>query len=156
MPEIVLDEPNLTFIGDDASLVFLDREIAEPDTPLVGQPWTIDTFLSDEGQYSMAFEGERPYIEFLDDGTFAFFTGCNNGGGEFVQGETTLALSNVGYEQAGCPEGFFRDPDSHIIEVLTGDPVTYDIEATRLTIRSGDLGFRATTMPTDNGEPAEL
>ena len=47
-PTLSFDGERLTFTGTEATLVFLDSEIATPDQDLVGPTWEIDTFIDGE------------------------------------------------------------------------------------------------------------
>src|SRR5690606_27062509 len=128
----------VTFTGDDATLVFLDRELADPDRALVGQTWTITTFIQGDIASGGAYD-PPPTVEFFDDGTFEFFTTCNDGEGEYEESGDELTLSNVEVTEAGCPSEFEQDAEEHILDVLGGGTVTWEIDAARLTIMNGDL-----------------
>lgn len=141
-PRIDLEGDQLTFTGADATLVFLDREVANPDRPLTGRVWTVDTII-DGGAASNIPLGTPPTLEFSDDGTLDVFSGCNDlvFSYELTGAEITLSLVSATRTACTGPEG---EMSAHVSEVLTGT-VTFEIEAQRLTLMNGTLGLGATT-----------
>jgi heat shock protein HslJ len=136
--------PRLTLEGTAATLEFLDRELANPDRPLTGRTWTIDTFIDGGGASSFPLQAP-PTVEFRDDRSLRVFTSCNVGEGTYTLGEGVLVLSTVAYTEEGCgPPGSVAAED-RIVQVLAAGTVSYDIEAARLTLLRGTLGLSATT-----------
>ncbi len=136
--------PRLTLGGAEATLEFLDRELANPDRPLSGRTWTIDTFIDGGAASSFPLQAS-PTVEFRDDRSLQVSTTCNVGEGTYTLGEGVLVLSNVAYSEEVCdPSGSVAARD-RIMQVLTVGTVSYEIEAARLTILRGPLGLSATT-----------
>src|SRR5262249_3091604 len=48
-PQLTLHGDQLTLESGVATLVLLDREVADPDRPLAGPAWTIDSFIASGG-----------------------------------------------------------------------------------------------------------
>ena len=74
---------HLTLSTADATLVFLDREVADPDRPLAGVTWSIDTMIDDGSASSMVAGVATPTMEFGADGSFRVFTTCTTGEGSY-------------------------------------------------------------------------
>jgi heat shock protein HslJ len=135
----------LTFEGSDATLSFLDREVADPDRPLVGPTWRVDTLIRGNGASAGASEtAATPTIEFRPDGEYGVFTGCNTGYGTYTTGDGSVTLSGAAYTEAGC-EPPNEMVQAHVVEVLAAGTVAYEIEARRLTLTRQDVGVSATT-----------
>ena len=58
----------------DATLTFIDDEVANPDQELTAGVWMIDTYIDGRGDgYNIS---ASPSVQFLDDGTLSVNTGC--------------------------------------------------------------------------------
>lgn len=142
-PTIELDADRLTISNDEATLVFLDREVADPDRPLTGRTWTVDTFLVDGGANRLGGDTD-PTLEFGEGGNLTFFTGCNQGTGRFEAIATTLTLSDLSSDDAAC-EGLAGEKEVLFLGVIADGDVEFEIDAARLTLNRGDVGLSATT-----------
>jgi heat shock protein HslJ len=141
-PALELGGDQLTFTGEAATLVFLDREVANPDRPLTGRTWTVDTFIMG-GAASNLPVPNPPTLVFGADGAFSAFTGCNDASGTYaVEGEE-ITFSALASTRIGCM-GAATDAEQRMLMVLDGT-VTYAIDAQRLTLLNGDIGIGATT-----------
>jgi heat shock protein HslJ len=144
-PLVTQSGARLTLEGPAATLSFLDREVADPDRPLVGPTWRIDTIIRGNGASAGAAQASgAPTIEFRPDGEYGVFTGCNSGYGTYTADDGSVTLSGALYSEAGC------DPSNamvqeHVIEVFAAGTVAYEIEARRLTLTREDVGVSATT-----------
>ena len=134
----------LTLAGEGATLEFLDRELANPDRPLVGSNWTVDTFI-DGGAASGLPLITPPTLRFGDDGSLAVNTGCNTGYGTYTVSGSTLTLGSIPYTERGCVDTGSQFAQDHVIEVMSPGSVTFTIDAARLTIERGSIGLGATT-----------
>lgn len=142
-PRWTIDGNALTLAGEAVSLYFLDREVANPDRPLVGPIWTVDTFIENDAASSVP-TGVAPTVRFDDDGTLSVFSGCNSGTGRFEVDGGLLELSGLAYTEMDC-EGLPPGVDEHVQAVMSAGLLTYEIEAARLTLRRGGVGLGATT-----------
>lgn len=134
-----------TVEGTDASLTFLDREIADPDRPLTGPVWRVDTIIQGNGASAGASQNsELTTIEFQPDGALDVFTNCKIGTGTYTAANGTLTFSDVAFEDAPCsgPLGDLRVYD-HVVQVLAPGDVAYQIEARRLTLTREGVGLGA-------------
>lgn len=140
-PLLELDGDRLTLTGAQATLVFLDRETADPDRPLAGTPWTIDTFI-DHGAASNLPLASEPTLLFGDDGNVQIDTGCNTGSGRYAVAGSQLTLTDVAYTERAC-SGTSASAEAHIQAVMRAGVLSFEIEAARLTLERNDLGVSA-------------
>jgi len=143
-PQLELEGTSLTLTGASAVLAFRDREVADPDRPLVATPWTIDTFFSSDAASNLPLSSDPTFV-FAADGNLQFDTTCNSGTGKYTVAGNQITLSTVDLTLIACG-GASAFAENHILKVLTGDgPLTFEIEAKRLTLMRGKLGLGATT-----------
>lgn len=102
-PELQLEGHRLTFVGESATLVFIDREVADPDRPLIGRLWTVDTFVTADAASDVPL-AEPPTVRFEQEGSVEVFSGCNMGTGSFTQTDGELTLSGMAYTEEGCAD----------------------------------------------------
>jgi heat shock protein HslJ len=138
-PHVTLDADRLTLNGADAELVFLDREVADPDRPLTAGSFSIDTVLTADAAGNLPLASD-PTIVFRSDGSLQIDTTCNTGTGQYTAVGQQLALTNVTYTDKACT-GASGIADAHLQQVIRNGDVTFEIEAARLTVRRGELGF---------------
>jgi len=153
-PLIARSGDRLTLTGVEAALAFLDREVADPDRPLVGEPWTIDTYIDGDIASDVALPDD-PTLAFGSDGKLRFYTSCNMGEVDYAATGETLRFSNLGYHQAGCPAASPTEAERHVLAVLAPGTATFDIDARRLTIRRGKLGLRGTRTSSEASSPSD-
>lgn len=143
-PELELEGDRLTFVGESATLAFIDREVADPDRPLTGRLWTVDTFITGDAATNLPLD-EPPTVRFEQEGSVEVFSGCNTGAGSFTQTEGELTLSGIAYTEAGCTDPRSMQVEANVQAVLSDGTVSFEIEAARLTLMRGDRGLGATT-----------
>jgi heat shock protein HslJ len=146
MPQLRRDEDQLTLTGEEITLVFLDREVADPDRPLASTEWTIDTFI-EGGAASNLPLASAPTLRFEEDGSWQVDTTCNTGAGRYTADGGQLVLSSVTYTAASC-SGASAAADSHIQKVLRAGMLSYEIEADRLKLTRGSVGLSARALST--------
>jgi heat shock protein HslJ len=143
-PGLGLDGDRLTLSGVDATLAFLDREVADPDRPLTGRVWNIDTFIEGDAASNFLLQ-VPPTVSFGNDGSVQSFTTCNMGVGDYTRQGQELSLSGVAYTEEVCGASGSAAADTHIQQVLTDGTLALEIEADRLTLMRGDIGLSATS-----------
>ena len=137
-PSVALDGPNLTVATRDSTLHLLDRTVADPDRPLVGTRWHVDTVLRD-GVASSVPGYSRVTLEFGDDGTLvATSPGCTSARPTVTASERSLQFGAVTIDSIGCPP-----PWAATVELLRAGTATYMITGARLTITAADIGIAA-------------
>lgn len=137
-PRVRLDGPNLTLSGAGTVIELLDREVADPDRPLVGTRWHLESIVKGEVVSSVP-AGLGASLELVDDATVRLDTGCNEGGGPVTVDDGTLSFGALALTARGC------EPDAaaleqQILAVLRGD-VAFAIDGPTLSLRAGDLGL---------------
>lgn len=141
MPLLTIEGDRLTFTSDDATLVFLDREVADPDRTLAGPLWTIDTLISG-GAASNVPVSPAPTVLFNNDGSLHVNTSCNESDGRYAVSGDTLTLTEIAYTERGCNAAIV---ETQVQAVLGNGTLRFSIEANRLSLDRDDIGLRATT-----------
>jgi heat shock protein HslJ len=142
-PAVTPDGDRVTFDSDDASLVFLDSEVADPDRPLSGRVWTIDSFVMGDSVSNLP-TAEDPTIEFRDDGSVEVFTVCTSATGDYTVEGDTISLSGLAYPEIACSTMTQGVHDGMLRVMVDGD-ITYEIDAARLWLTRGEYGLGGTT-----------
>ena len=133
---VALADDTLTLANGGVTLTLLDREVADPDRPLVGTRWVVDGIVSGDAVSSVPV-GVVATLVFTD-GNVAVEAGCNSGGGAVAIAETTLTFGPIALTEMAC------GPDAMAVEqavtsALAGT-VAYAIEADTLTLGGADTG----------------
>ena len=142
-PQIVLEGDTLTFTGAAATLVFLDREVANPDRPLTGRVWTVDTII-DGGAASNVPLSAPATLEFLEGGTLNVFSGCNDMVFSYEAAGSEITFSPDASTTTRACDGLAGEVEAHVIAVLAGT-ISFEIDAQRLTLMNGTIGLGAMT-----------
>lgn len=142
-PTLTLAENELTVTGGAIEVVLLDREVADPDRPIVGAVWTVDTLIDGEVASNVP-EGVTATLEFAADGRVDIFTGCNAGGARAEVGEGVVVFSEPRFEQIACTGGA-AEVEEAVFAVVKAGTVAYEIEAgvLRLDADGRGLGLHA-------------
>lgn len=141
-PKWRLDGDVLTLTSDEAQIELTDRRVAEPDLPLTGTRWVLDTIIDGDTASSLP-AGARAHVEF-DGKRVKGHDGCNAFSAAYtVEGEN-LRFGRIQATLRGCrgDEGAVEDA---VFAVLQGTP-RFEIEANRLTLKlpaSQGLSFTA-------------
>jgi len=144
-PAIELDDPQLTLRSDDVTVVFLDREMASPDRPLVGTRW-IGNGVGDADAISFGPGGEKVTVSFGADDGFEVFTGCVNGVGTYSASASEISFDAIGYDDSLCADSRLSGLNTQVMQVLDGSPLAYEIEESNLELHHGSgraLFFRS-------------
>lgn len=132
-PAWSLSADTLTLSTDATTVTLRDKAVVDPDRPLVGTTWRVDTLVSGQAAMtSVALEQARPTLTLNADGSVTGWTGCNTfyGRADIVGSTVTFAPVNTG--GPAC-EGEPGDIERSIVNVLNG-PVEAIIDADRLTL----------------------
>ncbi len=143
-PGLSLDSVQLTLSGADATLAFLEREVADPDRALTGRVWNIDTLIDGDSASNIPLP-VSPTVSFDDVGSVQIFTSCNRGAGSYTRQADQLRFSGIVYSQQPCSSSSSAAAEAHIQRVLSDGTLTAQIEASRLTLTRDDVGLSATT-----------
>lgn len=146
--EVTLEAETLTLVGESATIVLVDREVAEPDLSLEGTEWTIEGLVSSDAVSSLV--AGSPAMLLIEGDTASVDTGCNTATGpaEVDEAAATITFGPMATTRMAC-EPDLMDQESAILAVLDG-AVTYEIESNRLALTNvadPSIGLALTTGP---------
>jgi heat shock protein HslJ len=138
-PTLTQDGDELTIAGESSSLTLVDREVADPDRPLMDTTWVLDGIVADEAVSSVP-SGVRASI-LITDGRVAVEAGCNTGSGsvEIDESAATLTFGPIATTKMAC-EPDAMSVEQAVLATLDGE-VQYAVEADVLTLTNGDQGL---------------
>jgi heat shock protein HslJ len=138
-PQVSLTGNDLTLVSGATAISLLDRDVAEPDLPLAGTLWTVDSIIDGETVSSIP-DGARATLRIAEDGSAVFNTGCNEGGATVtMEGDRLRFVDAVTTDRACLDAG--GGLERAVLAVLGADSVTWSIEARRLTLQAGPNGL---------------
>ena len=144
-PTVRLAGDMLTLSDGTVTIEATDRAVVDPDVPIVGTRWVLDSIIDGEAVSSVP-GGFEAFVEIDDDGNLSLFDGCNAGSGPVEVGDGELRLGAVASTRMACEgetEQLVSDAFGRVL--ASGTAVGFDIEVDRLTISTDDHGlvFRA-------------
>ena len=144
-PRLSVSSDRLTLYGESATLVFLDKNIANPDRPLSGRVWTATQFIEQDSLSWLSLDS-YPTLSFSEDGKLVIFDGCNHLEGNFVINGEQLSLTNMmTVTTHPCSIQNVLRISAHYQELFVDGIVTYSIDANILRIQRGKNGVAANT-----------
>lgn len=145
-PRFQLDDADLNLLGGTTEIRLQDREVADPDRPLRGTRWVVDTIVDGDAASSVPPDADAHITLEEDADRFGGSTGCNQMGGTATVADGSINFAEVISTKMACsPERM--DVEESVLAVLDGD-VAYEIEADvlRLSHPNGKgLHLRATS-----------
>lgn len=145
-PRWSLSGDELTLTGKNAEIRLADRRVADPDRPLRGTKWVLDTIIDGDVASSVPADVQQPPFLKLSKGQRAGgYSGCNQFSARVSVSGDILRTSNVISTLRHCGGGP-GDVEKAMLEVLNAKNLRYEIEADRLTLTAKDgkgLGFTA-------------
>ncbi|HEX5994512.1 MAG TPA: META domain-containing protein [Jiangellales bacterium] len=140
-PSWLLDGDRLTLTAGDTEIVLLDREVADPDRPLEGTRWLVDTVISGDAASSLVAGTEGSAWIVIEGGRFTAGSGCRYFEGNVEVEEDTLRFGEVVQTDPMCAEEY-REVDQ-VMQAILGAEAEYSIDAGRLTVTQtgGELGL---------------
>lgn len=153
--------PRLTRSGDQLALSseggmvlrFLDREIADPDRPLIDTVWVIDTLIDDQS-FGSSPTSANPLLQFARDGSLHVVSTCNSGVGRYSVEGARLTLANVAYSEQACGDEAAAVLEQKVKAVLQSGTLSFEIEARRLTLMRDSRGLSAQAQVVQAGQDA--
>lgn len=142
-PTIALAGDTLTLTNDGVRLTLLDREVADPDRPLIGTRWVVEGLASAGTTSSMPI-GVVAALTFTDR-RVDVEAGCNRGGGAVTITDSSLAFGPITLTKMACL-GAATEVERAVSAVLSGQ-VRYTIEAGTLTLDAGANGLVLRAAP---------
>jgi heat shock protein HslJ len=133
-PTIALDGETLTLTAGADTLVLTDREVADPDRPLVGTDWVVDGIVSGDAVSSVpqGAEARMRFTELRVDGN----GGCNDFGGDLTIEGDTIRIGDLVTTDMACADDVMA-LEASVFATLTGD-VIYEIDASTLRLTGPD------------------
>lgn len=131
-PTIRLSAEELVLANNTTEIRFLDRKVADPDRPLVGTLWIVESIV-DRDTASSIPQGAVAQLLVNGDGTFTGNTGCNHMGGAATVAAPRIRFAGVFTTKMACEQDRMRLEQS-VLDVLR-DEVGYEIEADLLRLR---------------------
>jgi heat shock protein HslJ len=132
----------LTLDNGTVRIVLEDREVADPDRPLQGTKWVVDTIVERDAASSVP-AGVEAHLTFEDGKRFRGNTGCNGMGGNSVvhEARSTINFSEVITTKMACDDDRMR-VERAVLATLDGD-VRYQVDADVLRLDGpGGHGLR--------------
>ena len=130
-PTIVISGAELVITSVTAEIRLVDRKVADPDRPLTGTLWTVETLIDGNAASSIPI-GAVAHFTINPDGAFRGNTGCNQMGGTAVVTSTAIRFSGVFTTKMACEPDRMR-LEQAVLDVLR-DEVTCRIDADSLRL----------------------
>jgi heat shock protein HslJ len=137
-PTAALDSDVLTLTAEGAVLTLTDREVADPDRPIEGTVWQVESLVSADVVSSVPAGVRVPTLVFSG-GEVQVDSGCNTGSGTADVGATDIVFGPLATTLMACDEASSQ-VESQVFGVLQGT-VSYTVEADVLTLTNGDQGL---------------
>ncbi|HYT38362.1 MAG TPA: META domain-containing protein [Acidimicrobiia bacterium] len=130
-PQWTMAGSTLTLDNGTTRVTLDDKKTADPDRPLRGTKWVVDTVVDGESASSVPAGAEADVV-FGDDDRFTGSTGCNAMGGKSAVHDhtSTITFSEVITTKMACDDDRMR-LERAVLATLAGD-VTYRIDAATL------------------------
>jgi heat shock protein HslJ len=138
-----LDGATLTLSKGNVQLTMEDREVADPDRPLLSTRWIVDGLVSGDAVSSVPL-GVTAALTFSD-GRVDVEAGCNNGGGTVDITATTLGFGPIALTERAC--GGPAMAVEQAVGAVLSSSVNYSIEAGTLTLDAGNAGLVLRATP---------
>src|SRR5690606_23782784 len=122
-PTATVTGTDLVLSGGGTVIRFLDREVAEPDLPLVGPVWTLTSLVSADAVSSLPL-GVSASLVFGDDGSVAIEAGCNQGSASFEVDGSALRFGPALLTKRAC-EAPAAEVESAILAVLEAESIAF-------------------------------
>lgn len=140
---ITLDGDTLTLDKDGVTLTLVDREVVNPDRPLLGTRWVVDSVVAGDTVGTLPV-GVIAALTFAD-GAVAVEPGCNRGSGQAAVSGGTITFGPIAMTKMACAEPAMS-VEAAVTAVLAGE-VAYQIEADTLTLTAIGKGLILRAMP---------
>jgi heat shock protein HslJ len=138
---VTFDGTTLTLAGDGVTLTLMDEQVANPDQPLEGTTWVVESLVRDQTASSVP-AGLSASLEFSE-GRVAAQTGCNRGAAVASLASDAITFGPMALTRMACPEPAM-DLEAFVTGVLQGE-VSYTIDGDVLHLlgAGGGLDLRA-------------
>jgi heat shock protein HslJ len=121
---ISFDGTTLTLTADGTTLTLVDEQVANPDRPLEGTTWVVESLVRDQAVSNVP-TGLAATLAFAD-GRVEAGTGCNRGGGSATVADGAITFGPLALTRMACPQPAM-DLEGFVVGVLQGE-VAYTID----------------------------
>ena len=145
-PAIAVGKDDLVLTRGTTQIRLLDREVADPDRPLVATRWNVESLVSGDVTSSVP-AGTQAHLIFAADGTLSGSDGCNlvSGGAKAASG--TIHFADIVTTKMACEPDRAR-LEAAVLAVLREGDVAYEVEADLLRLRApGGVGLDLRAAP---------
>ena len=146
--QLLAAHPTVTLTGNDLTLEsgsivvkLMDRTVVDPDRPLVGPTWTVESIISGDAVSSVPNDAPPATLVFNADGTLTVFTGCNQGSAKWSSAGAVIAVSELVLTKKACA-GSGAALESAVVAVLRAGSLGETISADSLTLQAGSSGLQ--------------
>ncbi len=148
-PRLELDGSRLTLSGGGTEIRLLDREVAEPDLPLAGTSWRLETIV--EGGVASSVPAGLEATLRVEGGRIGGFDGCNDWSARLVSSEGgVLVLDRVVLTTVGC-SGAAAGLERDVLAVIGARRIAYEVDGPILTLRADERELRFRGEPATTG-----
>jgi heat shock protein HslJ len=132
-PTLIHKGDRLTLTSGDTVIDFLDKQKVEPDQPLVGTAWRLDSIgtTGSDGADSSIPGGVVSTLK-IDGGRAAIEPGCNHGSAKVDIADATITFGPAVLTRMAC-QGAAGDVETAVLAVIDGE-VGYTIDGNVLTL----------------------
>lgn len=137
VPSWELTDDTLTLKSPTTTVTLKDRKAVDPDRPLTGTTWQVDSLVSpDAVSTSAALEQSKPVLTIAADGTATGSTGCNRFTGHAQVTGSTIEFGPLVTTKMACVDEV-GDVEQAVLRVLSGR-VRSAIDADQLRLTRDD------------------
>jgi heat shock protein HslJ len=101
-PTIRLDGDELDLTSGTVVVRLMDRRVADPDRPLVGTAWTLESIIGGDAVSSVPSGAQPATLLFSSDGTVTVSTGCNQGSATWTRAGTGITFADLVLTKKAC------------------------------------------------------
>lgn len=139
-PSLVLSGTDLALTSGSVTIKLQDRTVADPDRPLAGPTWTVESIISGDVVASVPLDVHATLV-IHPDGTLDLFAGCNEGGGQWSLNGTTFVIGDLALTKRACT-GAAGSLETAVLGVLQSGAIQETIQADVLTLQAGANGIQ--------------
>ncbi|WP_330179946.1 META domain-containing protein [Nocardia sp. NBC_01503] len=137
-PTWKLSGSDLTITGNGNTVTMVDRKVANPDKPLVGTAWIVDSLVrNDAVERSRTLDEVRPTLTIAPDGSVSGSAGCNT-----MTGRAEISGSEISFQIATTRmmcDPQVMDVERAVLQALDGK-ATATVDADTLNLRNTGNG----------------
>jgi heat shock protein HslJ len=136
-PAWTLSGDDLTLATDRATIVLRDRRAVDPDRPVTGTRWVVDTIINGDIASSVA-GGTEAFLTIDGAGAVLGHTGCRAVRGRATVTDTTIRFTDVGGLDNTCTGDAARLHDA--VATILREEVRYRVDGPTLSLTTLDQG----------------